>query len=317
MAKEEFFAIGNITDDLEPAPHLGGPVSYMSVTARRLGMVANIITKAPAGHPYLDELSDLVVAVKRLPNADPAAESDIIAFRNFYDKKGRRHQVVSHKQTAIGPTDLPNFPDLPEQSVVFVAPVIDEVEPELFQDLSRKGYLVVAPQGYFRTVREDGNVERRPWTAVDSLAAAELVILSDEDLTFDGEMDTGYLDKIKSLCPIVVLTRGGEGLSVFQQGEEPLNIRAIPMTAEEFISPTGVGDSCAAALTWHYRKWGKLREAAIFATLYPALKLMGLGGSPRGVQALPTLEQVKQFIDSDPGRFKAFLASNGLDSLPL
>lgn len=317
MAKEEFFLVGNITNDLEPAPHLGGPVSYIGVTARRLGMLANVITKAPAGHPYLDELSELGIAVERLPDVGPATEPDIISFRNFYDKKGRRHQVVMNKQTDIRLEDLPNFPDMPEEPVVFVAPVIGEVEPELFPDLSRKGYLVVAPQGYFRHVRGDGNVVRRPWPGVDSLADAELVILSDEDLTFDEEMDTAYLDKIKALCPIVVLTRGSAGLSVFQKGTEPLDIRAFPMTADESISPTGVGDSCAAALTWHYRKWGKLKEAAVFGTFYPALKLMGLGGSPRGVQALPTLEQVKQFINSNSERFEAFLTSNGLNSLPL
>ncbi|MCL5113992.1 MAG: PfkB family carbohydrate kinase [Patescibacteria group bacterium] len=317
MLKKELFAIGHITNDLEPKPHLGGAVSYAAVAVARLGMKAHVITEAPPDHPYLQELEALGVLVHRLPTIVPPLESHLTAFRNFYDEAGHRRQIESNRQDDINLADLPNFPSIPSKSVVLVAPVIAEVNVELFTALSRAGHLVVAPQGYFRSVDEEGLVKRLPWKDVDALSRVEMVILSDEDITFREKMDEDYLDRIKGVCPVVVLTRGDKGLTIYHQGRKPLEIKAFKLEKEEIISPTGAGDSCAAAFIWHYFRFGDFRQAGIFATFYPALKLMGIGSKERGLRALPTLDQVRSYISQNPERFKRFLESNEVNSLSL
>lgn len=314
---KELYAIGHVTNDLEPEPHVGGAAPYSALTAHRLGMVAHIITEAPPEHPYLDELAQAGLIVHRLQTVDQSKESSITSFRNFYDNAGHRHQIVSNRQDDINSRDLGNFPYIPPGSVIFVTPVIGEVNPEIFPDLSENGYLVVAPQGYFRHSDSSGDISCENWTSLDSLKQAEITILSDEDISFDGEPDTACLDSIRKTCPIVVLTQGSEGLTVFVQGDQTIHVKAFGMTPDEIVSPTGAGDSCAAAFVWHYLKWGKLKEAAVFGAFYPALKLMGIGGEQRGIHALPELSQIKRYVDLNKERFDAYLASNQLKKLPI
>lgn len=316
---KEFYAVGHIVDDLEPAPHLGGGVSYAAMAVTRLGMAAHVITKAPPGHPYLSELSAEGIAVHRLPPQDPGRAGNLTSFRNFYDASGRRRQVMSNRQEDISSRDLSAFPPIPEGSVILAAPVIGEVHPELFPEFADRGYLVVTPQGYFRQPRPDGTIERRPWPRPETLREAELVILSDEDLAFgDAETpDEDYLHRLRDVCKLVVLTQGAEGLTVYERDHDPLHVRAWPMKSGEIVSPTGAGDACAAAFTWHYTQNGDLHQAAAFGAFYPALKLMGIASERRGVQALPSLEQVKTYIRQNPKRFAAYLAINGLKTLNL
>lgn len=310
----EFYAVGHITED-QP-PHIGGAVSYAAVTIERLGGEASVITRAPVGHPYISELQTLGVEVYNLPIHDSDHAQDITSFLNTYDKRGNRTQFVSRQQETIGATDMQHFPKMPPGSVVFVAPVIGEVDPEIFGELAQNRLLVVAPQGYFREADKTGAIHQRPWPAVDGLRHAEIVVLSEEDLTFRGEFDQNTLDRIRAHCGKVVLTRGTEGLSVYQSQQKPIDVAAFKLTEDEIISPTGAGDSCAAALTWHFSKHKNLRQAAVFGALYPALKIMGLGGE-RGITALPTLSQIQQYIVDNADRYSEFLATNALEELEL
>lgn len=314
---KEVYAIGQITEDLQPVPHMGGAVAYAGVAALRLGMDVHVITKAPPEHPYLKELSTYGVGVEQLPGVagQPAA---IPSFENYYDKSGRRRQIAHNTQGGIGMEDLPDFPAIPDGSIVLVAPVLDEVNPALFPALARDRQLTVLPQGYFRQAGEDGQVRQHPWQAVDSLRHAGLAILSDEDLTFDDDhMDEALSEHIRELCPLVVLTRGKAGLTIYQHDKTPIDVKAFAMEPGEQLSSTGAGDSCAAAFVWQYARTQNTREAGTFGVLYAALKLMGIGGSARGVAALPSLAQIRQFIDANPKRMTTFMQSNQLSTLRL
>lgn len=314
----EFFGVGNACDDLKPAPHLGGPVPYMTVTISRLDDApVHAILKAPPDHRYLDKLGSLGVSVACLPNIGPEIESGLVSFSNFYDVHQNRHQIVSGRQNNISKQDLPNFPPIPKDSVIFVAPVMSEVDPSIYTDLASRGELVVAPQGYFRQIAEDGKIVRRPWFDIGWLRLANIVILSDEDLTFNGRMDEDYLERLKTIAPKVILTRGAIGMSIYERDKGPVEVRAMNLQPSEVISTTGAGDSCTAALTWHYFKFGDLHKAAAFGALYSALKIMGVGGSQHGVEALPTIAQVNKFIADNPRRINKFLAANHLSDLSL
>lgn len=310
----------------------GGGAPYSAMTLHRLGMASHIITKAAADFSFLAELQNYGVTVDRLDVRDASLEPNVATFQNKYDEQGNRTQVVSNLPEIIDQQDLARLKELMgNDSVVFIAPVINEVDPELFSPLSKAGHvLVVTPQGYFRQRREDGSIHHEPWAQMNNLQYADLVVLSHEDLTFNKSegMDKSTLRSITELCPTVVLTRGSEGLTVFHQGEEPLNIHRFELNPTEIKSPTGAGDSCAAAFLW-YTLEAKRRDihvadarqqAAVFAALYPALKLMGISKVKKGVGALPTLNEVRDYITANPQnrqRYEDFLANNGLLELTL
>src|SRR5215210_771280 len=87
MSKQKFITIGHIVNDTEPSDHMGGPVSYMSVSAAKLGYEAHIITKCPTNHPYISELKKYGVTVHVLPTQLETIETNV----NFYDKDGHKH----------------------------------------------------------------------------------------------------------------------------------------------------------------------------------------------------------------------------------
>ena len=128
---KEFIAIGNITNDLpdNPSgePRVGGGVTYAAIAAHRLGMESKIITKAPANHPYLGQISLLGVDITRLETFSEDKVDHITTFRNTYDTEGNRTQHVSEAQEMIGKNDLPNFPKVGKDPIFFVSPVLDDV----------------------------------------------------------------------------------------------------------------------------------------------------------------------------------------------
>lgn len=309
----ELYAIGHITEDVQPEAHLGGAVSYSAVSAVRLGMRSCIVTKAPRDHPYIDELKQLGVEIELLPVADQDKRENITTFNNFYDDDGHRKQFAYNIQEDILAKELaPILKTIPEGSIMLAAPILDEVKLEAFPLLAKKRRLIITPQGYFRKVGKNGEIKRHPWNKLSSLRPAELIILSEEDITFNGEMDDNYLQRLRDICSQVVLTQGSNGLTVFRSGQSPKHIAGYSMHGNEIISPTGAGDSCAAALIWSYLKCDNLREAGVFGAFYPALKLMGIGGGRRGVEALPNLKQVVAYIEGNQARVQDFLALNKL-----
>lgn len=90
--KKNFFAIGHITDDLEPSSHLGGGVSYSGFVADRLGYFVHVITKCPPFSRYINKLNRLGITVHRLSDRDLRFEQVITSFRNFFMMK---REIVS------------------------------------------------------------------------------------------------------------------------------------------------------------------------------------------------------------------------------
>lgn len=328
MNKKPFFAIGHITNDTEPIAHLGGGVSYSALVWRRLGLkgtilnaqAANnlglethIITKCPENHPSIKELGKYGIIVHNLPKRDSKYEDKITTFRNIYDELGNRRQFVTEKQEDITYSDLDEFPSIPEGSTVLIAPVIHEVDPDIFSALSKHANLAVTPQGYFRTLDLDGEVKRRPWREIDSLRFAKITILSDEDLTFDSQMDENLLNQIRRSCPITVLTEGAKGLTVFDRTQDlEFHVKPFPLFENEIKDFTGAGDSTASAFIKSCMEYGDPKEAGVFAAFYAALKIKGLGGEGTGLATIPTFEQIKYFIFQNYERYRRFLNENSL-----
>lgn len=315
MSVRKLVAIGHITRDDLPKTQIGGGVSYSAVTAQRLGLDAQIITKYPINHPFGTLLRKLGIKIHTIPVRNPAFLDSITSFKNTYDDGGNRQQSVSDVQEDITCEDFENFPVIEDDSIILMAPVISEVDFQLFSQFSGSQMLSVTLQGYFREINKDGKVVNKSKN-IDKLLTvcqqAMIVIFSVEDLTFDGEFDKKLFSAIKKVSPILVLTKGREGLTIFKD-KKTFNIKAFELYRNELIDFTGAGDSCATAFIWFYSKNYDLVSAGIFAALYSALKIKCIAGLNGGVENLPSLEQVTNFVRRNRKRVSSFLDENGTE----
>lgn len=328
MNKKPFFAIGHITNDTEPFDHVGGGVSYSALVwknlglmgvalnaqvANNLGLETHIITKCLENHRFIRKLENYGIIVHNLPKRDSEYEDKITTFRNIYDESGNRSQFVSEKQEDITYDDLDEFPHIPNGSTILIAPVISEVDPDIFPAFSKYVNLAVTPQGYFRMLDSNGQVKRRPWKEIDSLRFAKITILSDEDISFDSQIDENLLRQIRRLCSVTVLTEGEKGLTVFDRTNNlEFHVKPFRLFENEIKDFTGAGDSTASSFIKSYMEYNDPKEAGVFAAFYAALKIKGLGGEGTGLATIPTFEQMKHFIFQNYERYRKFLNENSL-----
>ncbi len=288
---QKFVAIGHITNDLEPMDHLGGSVAYTTVAASRLGYDSAVITKAPKNHPYKKYLEGLGIKVYLLPSL----LDNITSFKNFYDEKGKRTQIITQKQEQITVKDLQSLDKgILREALILVAPVIGEVNLDTFNFLSRQGFLALTPQGYFRGVGRQGKIFQNRWVNFEeNLRNAKVVIFSEEDITISGQKDLSVLDQIKKIVPITVLTEGERGATVFK-GREAIHVDAYPLLPKQLVDFTGAGDSFATAFLLEYFKEKDVKKAATYACYFAAIKIMGLGGI--GINSIPDRKQMEKII---------------------
>jgi rfaE bifunctional protein kinase chain/domain len=75
----------------------------------------------------------------------------------------------------------------------------------------------------------------------------------------------------------VLITRGAEGMSLFEEGESPLHLPASNLT--EVFDPTGAGDTVAATFTLALAAGGNMAEAATLANIAAGLVVRRVGNA--------------------------------------
>lgn len=307
MARK-FIVIGHIVNDTEPLDHPGGAVAYAGIAASYLGAETHIITKCPKGHPYIEFLESKGVHVHRLPSKS----NDITTFKNSYNEKGERKQIVLSKQELIQAPDFNNIPsDLLSNATILIGTVIGEVDIKLFPKLASLGNLAVAPQGYFRKIGKYGNVSHQEWIGFEKyLSSSQIVILSNEDLTLEGIFQEKILKKLQKSSHIIVLTRGDGGATIYEQGKKPMRTFAFALLHSEIKDFTGAGDTYASAFLLFYDQTKDTKLASVIASLYAAVKISGMHGI--GMESIPGKLEIALFLESRKSRLHEFLKSNSI-----
>lgn len=310
---ERAVLIGHPTNDLTPEPHLGGGVSYMTGGLKRLGIKhIDVLTMLPSKHPYIDELESYGATLYLLSSK----EIHITSFDNQYTEEGDRTQLLIDRAGQITKELLTQqSKELFKNSLVVVTPVIGEVDENTYPYLKNHAQLLaVLPQGYFRAFDQlPQEVKHVRWKNFESyLREVDITILSNEDLTIDGEFDSELLKQIKICSPITILTQGARGAIIFYEDKE-ISISTLEIETEEAKDFTGAGEVFAAGFLAEYIKHGNLHEAGVFGCLYATIKVLGIGGI--GLNSIPTQEQIETFIAENTERFAKFLAKNNLDAL--
>jgi len=191
-------------------------------------------------------------------------------FTNTYTPEGRVQQV-HHVAAPLTVADLPDAWRAPR--IVHLGPLVNEVDP-VFVHAFPKSIIGITPQGWMRAWDGTGRVRARIWPdAATVLPHASVVIISREDLLYEA-MLTEYC----GLAPLVVLTAGAQGCTVFL-GQEARHVGA-PNVSE--VDPTGAGDIFAAAfLTYFARTDGDPWEAARRANIIAAASVTASGLSAK------------------------------------
>lgn len=237
------------------SPVLGGAVSYIGLAAAALGATVDIVTVAPEHEALLAPLdSDARITVTR------SSAAPLTSFALDYTGKNR---VVRLTHRA------PTIDDVPERlrsaSVAILAPVAAELPPASLGWFPN-AQLTVGLQGFMRSARADGSL-----VAVEppSMRGANAVCLSDGDHP-QAEM---IARKLAAEVPIVVLTRGARGASLFHDGHE----HHVPSVPADEVNPTGAADVFLAALAVHLARNASPMDAAREASYAAARSVEGPG----------------------------------------
>jgi len=312
---KKILKIGHILEDTaSPKNIIGGGVSYSGIAFKYLNPESEItiLTKMTPNHRFIKDFNqkgiNVVLADSKL--------NCVSTFTNIYDKDGNRKQIVKNVQEKITKTDLEKVDRaLFNDSMFLVAPCINEVATDVIPHLANYGIVFVTPQGYFRRLDNEGNVSYGQWEEFeDDLKSATATILSEEDITIDGIQNLELLDRIKSSSQNVVLTRGDRGSTIFTNDGQEINITAFHLNKDEIKSFTGAGDCYAAAFISEYIKSKNFKKAGILASLFAAIKITKDGV---GVETIPALKEINDFIQQHKTRINEFIHNNYLKSLPL
>lgn len=259
----DYLVIGHMTRDLLPDGRLnpGGTALYAATTAARLGKRAGILT---SGDP--EQLPDPPEGVDLATVRSPA----ITTFENRYGPDGRV-QLLHAVGAPISLTALPAAWRI--APIVHLGPLCNEFSFDLIAAFP--GALVgVTPQGWMRGWRTPppSRVRRVHWRP-DPVLLRQVgaLVLSIEDVEGDESVARGYAEH----CPLVALTRGEQGATLYLDGTP--HLVPAPQAAER--EPTGAGDVFTAALLIRLYETGDPLAAAAFACAVAACAVEGPGTS--------------------------------------
>lgn len=260
MAKATYLVIGHLTKDILPNGRfaVGGTVAYSGQTAQVLGYETAVFTSASPDYDLAQALPGIAVC-----NIPAAASS---TFENIYLPEGRVQKL--HAVAApLRMQDLP--PDWLDADMVHLGPLTNEVEPTMVTAF-HSSMIGMTPQGWMRRWDDNGRIFAQRWAQAQAiLPLATAVILSTEDL-----LDDAMLTEFRQWAPLVVLTQGPKGCTVFRQDEQ----WHIPAPQVQQIEPTGAGDIFATSFLTRYRETdGDHCEAARFANEIASLSVTADG----------------------------------------
>lgn len=285
-------AVGCVTHDRYHGRFLPGGCSFYAASVwHSLGCEASLVTSLGEDfqcHAFLDGL-DVVASTCE----------QTTTFENRYDDHGNRVQHVSALGSSLDPSEVSGFSK--KVQVLFLAPVLGELDPEPWLDLVDAGIAGLGLQGLLRQAgaREDEGSFRMVVPAPElpspqMLQKLDAAFLSTEDLHGQPK---NLMECLIENTPIVVLTRGIAGSTIWSGGEKI----HIPASPADMLDPTGAGDTYAATFLAVLRAQGYERgvhtDAGWLATAgawAAAAASIVVGG--QGPLRMPEIKQIKKMI---------------------
>ncbi|MEL6864732.1 MAG: PfkB family carbohydrate kinase [Bacteroidota bacterium] len=243
----ELLCIGLLCHDLYQGRNLlGGTASYSSIMASHLGLSTAVLTSVGADFEFNAVFDQYQIEVHNI------LAPQTTVFENTY-QNGERRQYLHARAHTLFPKHLPlAWQQIP---IVKFCLIADEADPS-FLPFFPHALIAATIQGWLRQWDAQGRVSSKPMNW-ELLRHVDIVFMSNDDIA-------GYeaaLPRIIELVPIVVMTKGKEGATIWQAGR----LFDFPAFPTQEVDPTGAGDIFAASFLVKYRQSGHIEQAAAFA----------------------------------------------------
>jgi len=229
--------------------NLGGPPTYVSVAAARLGAKASVISKVGSDFPkeYRNWLQHNNIDLSGLKQVEGETTTK---FSVKYQASWKRKLQLRACAPPITASDISSSL---AAKVVHIAPIADELSVEVMRKLRKSASLLsLDPQGFVRGFTARGNVRRKRWTDSSFLELADVYKSSlNEALLVTGAVDLRQAARrIRDFgVRIVIVTQGMRG-SVLLFDEVFQKVPACKPRA--LVDPTGAGDAYIGAFLAEY-----------------------------------------------------------------
>jgi hypothetical protein len=263
--------VGQVTHDrYGPDIVPGGCAYYGAKTLHALGADVSLATSV--GRDFTCEENLVGLDVRKV-----VGEKTTV-FLNSYPKDGPRIQWVESVAPSITPDMVRGWVSKPD--ILFLAPVFGEMDLEGWSDAVEARIVGVGLQGFLKkqgllhdTVPGRHAVVRRAFNfEPDRKTSIDVVFFSEEDILVFG--DDSLLPALKETVPLVVVTGGDKGATIFENQRET-HIAAYPTHA---VDPTGAGDTFSAAFLYALATHSTPEQAGRLAAAAASIVVEGQGG---------------------------------------
>lgn len=266
----DYLIVGHITRDIiEKGFRLGGTAVYSGILAKRMGLDVGLVTSYNEETP-VESLNGIQIINQQSKRTT--------TFKNNYTPSGREQLILERAK----PLDLDQIPaEWRSAKIVHLGPVAGEISPETGFNFPGAA-LCLSLQGWLREWDRKGLVQPSPFPKMSSpFPENTTAFLSIEDLGFDRSL----IDPLRSLFPLLILTKGNAGAEIFWQEKTT----AISVKPKNEVDPTGAGDIFATAFMINYAHKGKkLIESAQAASALAAISV-----TRPGIEGIPTEAEIQ------------------------
>ena len=257
---------------------LGGPPTYVSLSARALGAKVSSISKVGAdfSDEYVTWLSRNGVDLQRVKRT----MGHTTRFKITYDDATRTLQLIARCE----PIGLKDVQREVKTKAIHIAPIANEISSRVALSLCGHRKLVsLDPQGFLRRFDRNGYVHPKRWLDKTLLKEIDVLKASSKELfmaTRTKDLRKGLL-KAKRLGPrTCIATMGADGVLLLSEDASYYKVPAY--TPTHVVDPTGSGDAFAGAFLVEYLKTGDSVWSTAFASAAASFVVEGVGPSNFG-----------------------------------
>jgi sugar/nucleoside kinase (ribokinase family) len=281
-----------------PKQALGGPPTYVSFAAAKLGAKVSVVSKVGEdfSNSYAEWLRNNNVDLSGLRWIKGASTTQ---FAVNYQKNGSRKLQLKARAPSIFVDDLPR--NL-QATAIHVAPIAGEVSEETVAELHKAtSILSMDPQGFVRSFDARGNVNLKHWNGRTILKQADLFKSSRNEIqSISGTNKLKVaMRKISEYgVKVVIVTLGKKGCTLFFDGK----FSSIPAyRSGRAVDPTGAGDAFSGAFLAEYVRRKDPLWCACVGSASASFVIEGIGPQRFGEKE-ETYERAKEIYEKQLGK---------------
>ena len=242
----------------------GGTAGNIAYNLRLLG--ESPIIMATVGHdfgPYEARLAELGIGDRHVRRIVDQFTAQAFITTDIDD-----NQITAFHPGAMSMSHLNRVADAPQARLGIVSPAGREGMIQHAREFASAGipYIFDPGQGLPMFSRPE---------LLEHIDAAAALTVNDYEAQIIEQKTGRSLQEIAGLVDCLVVTRGGEGSTIWTRGEEVV-IPAVP--PEKVVDPTGCGDAYRAGLLYGMARGWPWAKAARLASLMGSIKIAHRGG---------------------------------------